>query len=179
MLGRERGEGGEGVACCLSCVGGRDKAPSMDMVLSVQKATGKKGSVYARHEAMQTRGRGERGWRAWSTLLLHARTYKQECVCGTINKVRTSLDTTKTTTITTTKHKQEDTQTQHLLAANPTKQILPPQKFHFLKKAKASLIHKRQDTEPQNKNTRTPAVSAAPFVSEWPLDVDRSLTLWS
>ena len=98
MLGRERGEGGEGVACCLSCVGGRDKVPSraMDIALSVHQEKGKKGSVYTRHEAMQTRGIEGRSWSAWSTLLLHARiVHKQECVCGTINRIRTSLDTTQ------------------------------------------------------------------------------------
>jgi hypothetical protein len=83
--------------------------------------------------------------------------HKQECVrekkCGTINKVRTSLDTTTTTT---TKHKQQDTQ--HLLAANPHEsQILPHPNFRYLKKAKAFLIDPATKGKTQSPKIRTHA----------------------
>jgi len=112
--GREGRRGGcfhAFLSCFLRCVveQGPQSANGEGNMYCFVASTGQRqeGSVCTRHEAMQTRGRGERGWCLVNTTV--ARTPHKQCVgekkCGTINKVRTRLDTT----ITTTKYKQDDT----------------------------------------------------------------------
>ena len=158
--------GEKGRSSMLSCVKGRDKALSRPMektsiALSLRQAKGKKGA-YPRAMRRCRRAAEGREVGAWSTLLLHNKQGK--------DKLRHNNNNNKTqtrghTTLAGGKHPRRS-------------QILPLPNFRLFEKSEGLSIHKKQDTEPQNKNTRTPALSAAPFVCDWPLDADRSLTLW-
>ena len=182
MFGATKG-GGEGRSSMLSCVKGRDKAPNRPMekksciALSLQQAKGMKGT-YARAMRRCRRAAEAREVGAWSTLLLHARLTQTMCRGEEMRHNKQGKDTLRHNNNNNNKNTNKRTHT--TLAGSKThprrSQILPHPNFE---KSEGLSIHKKQDTEPQNKNTRTPALSAAPFLSDWPLDVDRSLTLWS